>query len=338
MPTSVWKRTALAVAVMGGCGGVAGTPFVVTCDIPGGDTSDQCGQRLADALADSTQSVLELDDGTYTRSSLTGVQVGGANPTNNVFTISRDVIVRAKNLGQVILDGLQETSGLRVIGIDSGTATLQGLNITGGYLNPGGGIHINGAGVRATIIDTNIYANKASHWGAGVNVGMEGDQTMTNSNGQVDFVNSNIFDNDSKYGGGVTVWYGTARFTLCTVYGNSAWGRGGGLYIQGGATVSLHHTEVSSNTAGESSNIHGTFCAWPAIPTDTPQAGQATLCPAPPPPPPVPPASPPSPYAEEASISFGPSDEHKLNCKYTIGPNGDFDMANTGCSFEMHHE
>jgi hypothetical protein len=43
----------------------------------------------------------------------------------------------------------------------------------------------------------------------------------------------------------------------------------------------------------------------------------------------------PSPYSEEASLSFGPAGEHKLNCKYTVGLDGNFDMANTGCTFDM---
>ena len=41
------------------------------------------------------------------------------------------------------------------------------------------------------------------------------------------------------------------------------------------------------------------------------------------------------PYVKQSSIHFGPADEHELNCKYTIGPDGEFDMANTGCEFEM---
>ena len=42
-----------------------------------------------------------------------------------------------------------------------------------------------------------------------------------------------------------------------------------------------------------------------------------------------------SPHIKESTLTFGPSGEHKLKCKYTIWPDGQFDMANTGCKFEV---
>jgi len=41
------------------------------------------------------------------------------------------------------------------------------------------------------------------------------------------------------------------------------------------------------------------------------------------------------PYKKEASLSFGPSSEHRLNCEYTLLENGQFDMSRTGCQFVM---
>mmetsp|Transcript_69935 Transcript_69935/g.138602 ORF Transcript_69935/g.138602 Transcript_69935/m.138602 type:complete len:362 (-) Transcript_69935:237-1322(-) len=40
-------------------------------------------------------------------------------------------------------------------------------------------------------------------------------------------------------------------------------------------------------------------------------------------------------YLKESSLSFGAKDEHKMQCKYEISPDGTFNMANTGCSFDM---
>ena len=59
--------------------------------------------------------------------------------------------------------------------------------------------------------------------------------------------------------------------------------------------------------------------------------------PSPLPPPSASPSPPPSspPHVKESKLAFGPNDEHALNCKYTIGPNGIFDMENTGCAFQM---
>ena len=88
------------------------TPFTVACGV--GDSSDVCGQRLADALA-GTEAVLELDDGTYTHSS--------------TFTINRDVTVRANNEGQAILDG---ENTRRVMDVTGGIADIEGIHITKG--------------------------------------------------------------------------------------------------------------------------------------------------------------------------------------------------------------
>ena len=37
----------------------------------------------------------------------------------------------------------------------------------------------------------------------------------------------------------------------------------------------------------------------------------------------------------QASLSFGPSSKHRLNCEYTLLENGQFDMSRTGCQFVM---
>mmetsp|Transcript_10563 Transcript_10563/g.21469 ORF Transcript_10563/g.21469 Transcript_10563/m.21469 type:complete len:296 (-) Transcript_10563:755-1642(-) len=43
-------------------------------------------------------------------------------------------------------------------------------------------------------------------------------------------------------------------------------------------------------------------------------------------------------YAKDASLSFGPTGQHKLNCRYVVLSNGQFDMTDTGCAFEMSAE
>ena len=61
--------------------------------------------------------VLELADGTYTGSG------------DEVLLISKDITIRAKNVGQAVLDG---ENARRVIKITSGTVVLEGLKIFGG--------------------------------------------------------------------------------------------------------------------------------------------------------------------------------------------------------------
>ena len=73
-----------------------------------------CGTNLANALSGSVDELV-LEDGTYSGSS--------------TFTIARDVVLRAQNAGQAVLDG---QDARRVMIITSGTVTLDGLNITRG--------------------------------------------------------------------------------------------------------------------------------------------------------------------------------------------------------------
>ena len=85
--------------------------FTVVCE---GLTSSQCGANLADALA-GDEAVLELEAGTYTHSS--------------TFTINRDVTVRTKTSGTIILDG---EDARRVMLIKGGTVDIEGIEITRG--------------------------------------------------------------------------------------------------------------------------------------------------------------------------------------------------------------
>ena len=80
------------------------TPFTVACE---GLASSTCGSSLCTALAGS-EAVLELEAGTYTRSS--------------TFTINRDVTVRANTSGAVILDG---ENTRRVLKIEGGTVSIE---------------------------------------------------------------------------------------------------------------------------------------------------------------------------------------------------------------------
>ena len=72
-----------------------------------------CGTNLANALSGSVDELV-LEDGTY---------------SGSTFAIGRDVVVRAQNAGQAVLDG---QDARRVMIITSGTVTLDGLNIMRG--------------------------------------------------------------------------------------------------------------------------------------------------------------------------------------------------------------
>ena len=78
--------------------------------------SDNLQTKLNAANAGDT---LILADGTYQGSG------------RNVLEISKDITIRAQNFGQAILDG---QNARRVIYIASGTVTLEGLDITRGFI------------------------------------------------------------------------------------------------------------------------------------------------------------------------------------------------------------
>lgn len=123
------------------------TPFTVACE---GLASSTCGANLASALAGS-HAVLELEAGTYTHSF--------------PFTIERDVVVRAKTTGTVVLDGENTRT---VMEISSGTAAIEGIDITNGLANEwgsakGGGVRISGSSTSANFDGCNIYKNTAGY-------------------------------------------------------------------------------------------------------------------------------------------------------------------------------
>lgn len=79
-------------------------------------------QTVIDNAHDGDEIVLA--DGTYTGTG-TPVQYFGLS----MLYIDKNITIRALNPGQAVLDG---NNSMRVIWINNGTVSLQGLNITGG--------------------------------------------------------------------------------------------------------------------------------------------------------------------------------------------------------------
>ena len=109
--------------------------------------SPGAGTLQAALDAASAGDILELADGTYTGSAF----------CQNMLEISKDITIRAQNLGQAVLDG-ENARG--VISITSGTVTLDSLNITKGSDTYGGGVYIVSGTVMLTSCD--IYSNTAN--------------------------------------------------------------------------------------------------------------------------------------------------------------------------------
>ena len=140
----------------------------------------------------------------------------------SALCINRTLTIEAEVPGAVVLNA---TGKWRVFKIESGgTATLIGLNITGGHpqeasgKNHAGGIYV-GTGGRATLIDSNVYENKALGDGGGIYVGIGN----TNSEpGHATLIDSNVYENSGRKAGGGLLIEGTAELTNVNLYENHA--------------------------------------------------------------------------------------------------------------------
>ena len=112
-----------------------------------GSNATECGDNLRGALAAAAPgTVLELQDGVY-----------GGGTGGQVLNISSSVTLRAQSPGRAVLDG---EDSRRVVLIASGAVVLEGLNITGGSSEDGGGLFIQGGDV--TMSGCTVYGNTAN--------------------------------------------------------------------------------------------------------------------------------------------------------------------------------
>src|SRR3954447_17861707 len=126
-----------------------------------------------------------------------------------------------------------------VFAIESGSAAISGLTVTGGAADRGAGV-LNQSGT-LSLTSVTVTGNVASDQGGGVATLFSGTTTLTGCT-----ISGNSATNNA--GGGLASMYsGSATLINCTVSGNSA-PAGGGLYNSGG-TFSLINCTLSGNTA-----------------------------------------------------------------------------------------
>ncbi len=137
----------------------------------------------------------------------------------------------------------------RVFQVDSGvTATLSGLNISGGSTTGNGGGLYNDGGT-TTLSDVTVSGNTAGSGGG-----------LDNNGGTATLTNCTVSGNTAGgNGGGLDNNGGTATLTGCTVSGNTAGSDGGGLYNNNSGSTTLTNTIVAGNTAGTGPDASGDF-------------------------------------------------------------------------------
>ena len=129
----------------------------------------------------------------------------------------------------------------RVFDVESGSAALLGLTVSGGNADNGGGLYDDGG--TPSLSDCTVSGNSASGNGGGL---------LNNSHGALSLTDCRVSGNaaGSNGGGLYTEPLATLSLSNCTVSGNSASINGAGLFI-GGGTSTLSNCTVSGNSAGD---------------------------------------------------------------------------------------
>jgi len=127
----------------------------------------------------------------------------------------------------------------------SGPTTLEGLTLTGGDANIGGGFYC----TSYEITVSNCVFTDNSAWGGG---GMW-------STGGVTFIDCVFSDNTASIGGGIANQEATLSLNGCLFTNNSA-ARGGGVYLWGFTWPSINHSSFVGNSAATSGGgVFGEF-------------------------------------------------------------------------------
>jgi predicted outer membrane repeat protein len=153
--------------------------------------------------------------------------------------------------------------------VDSGNITVEGITITGGYAERGGGVYVDGSFV-ASFEDCTITANES--WGSGGGVYVA---PFWGGQNNAIFLNCVISDNMSAANGG-GIYYTQMNNTngsngngtpsilwACTISDNTATDTGGGVYVysvnlsnnNGSITTAFDDCIISQNTANRGGGI-----------------------------------------------------------------------------------
>lgn len=162
---------------------------------------------------------------------------------------SSDGLAWAKYGGNPVLSGGRPTQWGRSVvtfGGGSGEAVLDGLTITGGSAESGGGIYLAGSTLPA-IRDCTVTGNVARSSGGGINIVTGApliENTVVSGNAAV-----------AGWAGGIYIGHASPTISACLITGNVARSDGGGLVIWSASQPTLIATTIASNIASSGGGI-----------------------------------------------------------------------------------
>lgn len=169
------------------------------------------------------------------------------------LVITKSMTIRGTGAGNVRVDGVGQT---RVFTIAAGAdVTMQGLTITGGSGERGGGIYVAGDGSnpgRLTLNAMRVVSNTALHYGGAIFA--QGPVTLTHVT-----LEANRTAASNSYGGAIAMGDGVASLYAqhITVTGNLAIdGEGGGIYFYGDGPMTLTHSLLQGNHSDNGGAIY----------------------------------------------------------------------------------
>jgi hypothetical protein len=161
-----------------------------------------------------------------------------------------DLTIRTATAGATV--ALTGSAVDRVLEIDGGNVTLQGLSISGGAgVAQGGGILAQNTNL--TLKNVKVFSNVVSQSGGGI-FAVGGSLNLQSSS----VTNNQASNNVEALGGGIVAWNTATTITSSMINENSVYGvdtttggavsgTGGGIYAQGG-TLDIRRSTVTGNT------------------------------------------------------------------------------------------
>ncbi len=201
------------------------------------------------------------------------VLVAAGTYVENIYCLDKAITIRSASGAEgTIIDGNQAESAVRLSGVTSGEAVIDGFTILNGDAYEGGGIYCMNSS-DATITNCSITGNNA-HEGGGIycknafstitnctiteNIGYDGGGIYCDGS-VTSIANCTILLNGaSDYGGGICSAFSSATITNCTVSKNSVDYSGGGIICLA-SVATITNCTISKNDASQGGGISCTI-------------------------------------------------------------------------------